>query len=47
MHYWEFSTVFWSNIYYIYGEAKHMESYKFTYTFKFPIEKVNMLLKFI
>ena len=41
MHYWEFSPVFWSNIYYIYGEASHLESY--TSTSKFPIEKVNTL----
>ena len=30
MHYWEFSPVFWSNMYYIYGEASHLESYMST-----------------
>ena len=47
MYYREFSPVFWSNMYYIYGGASHLESYTFTSTSKFPIEEVNMLLKFI
>ena len=47
MHYWEFAPLFWSNMYYIYDEASHLESYTFTSTSKFPIEKVNGLLKFI